>query len=264
MTSISLRDVSVVFERSGTRTTALDGLNLELDSSEYVSVIGPNGAGKSTLVNVIAGSVQPSSGRVEIDGKDVSRLPDYRRAQWIARVFQDPTRGTCTGLTVMQNIALGLKRGQSRSPFSRAFRQKDVDYATELLKVYGRDLEQKLDQDVTRLSGGQRQLVSMLMAMAGSPEILLLDEHTSALDPAMGEQLMEQTDKMVRSQGLTTVMITHNMRLAAQFGDRLLVMNAGKVMDDIGGEERRSLTEDSLLERFRRNVSADVTDRLVG
>lgn len=264
MTSISLRDVSVVFERSGTRTTALDGLNLELDSSEYVSVIGPNGAGKSTLVNVIAGTVQPTSGRVEIGGKDVSRLPDYRRAQWIARVFQDPTRGTCDGLTVMQNIALGLKRGQSRSAFSKAFRQRDFEYAKQLLMVYGRDLEQKLDQDVTRLSGGQRQLVSMLMAMAGSPEILLLDEHTSALDPAMGEQLMEQTDQIVRAQGLTTIMITHNMRLAAQFGDRLLVMNAGKVMDDIKGEERKSLTENSLLERFRRNVSSDVTDRLVG
>lgn len=264
MTGIRLRDVSVVFEKSGTKTHALDHIDLELGSSEYVSIIGPNGAGKSTLVNTIAGSVQPSSGTVEIDDRDVTRVPDYKRARWIARVFQDPTRGTCDGLTVMQNLALGMKRGQSRSSFVRALGARDVEAATELLQDYGRGLEQKLNQDVTRLSGGQRQLVSMLMAIAGKPEILLLDEHTSALDPAMGEQLMSRTDEIVRAQGLTTIMITHNMRLAAQFGDRLIVMSGGRIVDDIRGDERKSLTEDGLIERFRRIVSTDVTDRLVG
>ncbi|MCL5951583.1 MAG: ATP-binding cassette domain-containing protein [Chloroflexi bacterium] len=262
--SIEIRNTSVTFHRGGATVRALTGLNLKLAPSEYVTVIGPNGAGKSTLVNVLAGSVPVNEGEIFLGGKDVTRLPDYRRAQWIARVFQDPAVGTCEGLSVIENAALLSRRGRNRSPFKFALTRDHTESFRALLAEYGRDLQHRLKQDVSRLSGGQRQLLAVIMAVAERPEVLLLDEHTSALDPEMAELVMRRTDDLVREQHVTTIMVTHNMRWAARFGDRLLIMSRGRIAADITREEKVRLAEDGLIQRFRQVAAGELTDSLVG
>jgi putative ABC transport system ATP-binding protein len=264
MTAIEIRDASVVYHRGATTVRALHNVSLRIAAGEYLTVIGPNGAGKSTLIQLVAGAVRPASGRVLMGGRDVTGLGDTKRARWVGRVFQDPTQGTCEGLTVMENLALGLRRGSRRSPFARAFTARDVAYARELIREYGSGLDDRMKQDIGKLSGGQRQLISMLMAVASKPSILLLDEHTSALDPGIGAALMGKTDAIVREQQMTTIMITHNMRLAARYGDRVLIMSGGEVVDDISGPARASLTEDELIERFRHVAADRMTDRMLG
>jgi putative ABC transport system ATP-binding protein len=264
MTRIDIDHASVVYHRGSNAIRALDDVSLRVDEGEYVTVIGPNGAGKSTLVHLIAGAVKPTSGRVLFGGTDVTSVSDTRRARWVGRVFQDPSQGTCEGLTVIENLALGLRRGSRRSPFARAVNHEDTAHAQQLIDEYGSDLGERLRQDISKLSGGQRQLISMLMAVASHPSILLLDEHTSALDPAIGLALMNNTDAIVREQRMTTIMITHNMRLAAAYGDRVLIMNGGRIVDDIAGGARRDLTEDDLIERFRHVAADTVTDRMLG
>jgi putative ABC transport system ATP-binding protein len=257
-----LRDVSVVFSTGAMRTTVLQHLRLTIEAGDYIVVIGPNGAGKSTLVNTIAGSVHPTRGSVHFRGKDVTALPDYQRARWVGRVFQDPSAVTCAGLSVIEHAALAGMRGRTRSPFRQAVTRDHVITFRELVTHYGRDLEDRLNQDVATLSGGQRQLLSVIMAVSSNPAILLLDEHTSALDPEIGHQVMQRTDAIIRSQHITTVMVTHNMRLAAQYGDRLLVMNAGHIADDVRGSEKTSLDEERLITRFRERAGV-LSDRLL-
>jgi putative ABC transport system ATP-binding protein len=264
VTRIDIEEASVVYHRGASTVRALDNVSLHIAEGEYVTVIGPNGAGKSTLIQLIAGAVKPVSGRVLFDGRDVSSMSDTRRARWVGRVFQDPSQGTCEGLTVMENLALGLRRGARRSPFARAVKRKDTLQARRLIEEYGSGLGNRLRQDISKLSGGQRQLISMLMAVASRPPILLLDEHTSALDPGIGMALMGNTDAIVRQQRMTTIMITHNMRLAAAYGDRVLIMGNGQILDDIAGEARRNLSEDELIDRFRHVAADRVTDRMLG
>lgn len=230
---------------------ALNGVDLKLEEGDFVTVIGGNGAGKSTMLNAIAGVWPVDEGSIIIDGADVTGLPDYKRAKLIGRVFQDPMTGTAATMQIEENLAIanrrGLRRGlkwQVSSGEREQFKQK--------LKVLNLGLEDRLTSKVGLLSGGQRQALTLLMATLQRPKILLLDEHTAALDPKTAEKVLDATDTIVNSQKLTTLMVTHNMKDAIIHGNRLIMMNAGRIVLDIKGEEKKRLTVEDLLHQFER------------
>lgn len=229
---------------------AIDSVTLRLGDGEFAVVVGSNGAGKSTLLNLVAGSVRPDAGRVEVDGVDVTRWPTHRRADRIARVMQDPMAGTLPTLTVEENLALAEMRGTGRG-FGAALTRARRDRYREVLSGFGLGLDQRLAARVGTLSGGQRQVVSLAMAVLVAPRVLLLDEHTAALDPRTAGLVQDATLKSVAAHRLTTLMVTHDMRLALDTGDRLLMMHAGRVVLDVRGEERAALTVEGLVQRFR-------------
>jgi putative ABC transport system ATP-binding protein len=229
--------------------TALDGLDLQLQAGEFVMVIGSNGAGKSTAMNVIAGDVIPDAGRVELDGRDVTRTPAHARAALIGRVFQDTGACTAPGLTVEENLAIAARRGRrlrARSPLNAAARET----FREALRPIGLGLENRLDTPVDLLSGGQRQAVALVMALLGSPRLLILDEHTAALDPRTAETVLRATVAAVEHAHITTLMVTHNMQQAIDHGTRLVMLHQGRVLFDAAGEEKRGLTVPDLVKRF--------------
>ena len=229
--------------------TALDGLNLELKDGDFVTVIGGNGAGKSTLLNAISGVWKPDCGTIEIDGVDVTNMPEYKRAQFLGRVFQDPMMGTSPDMEIAENLAIASKRGQKRR-LVRGVRKADREHYRELLATLDLGLEERLTTKVGLLSGGQRQAVTLLMASMNQPKLLLLDEHTAALDPKTAAKVLEITDRIVNENKLTTLMITHNMRDAIAHGNRLIMMNDGHVVVDVEGEEKKKLTVEDLLNLF--------------
>lgn len=228
---------------------ALDGLDLEVATGEFVMVIGSNGAGKSTAMNVVAGDVIPDAGTVMLDGQDVTRVPAHRRAALIGRVFQDTSACTAPGLTVEENLAIALRRGQRmrlRSPLTAAARET----FREALRPIGLGLESRLDTNVDLLSGGQRQAVALVMAITGSPRLLILDEHCAALDPRTAETVMQATIAAVERARMTTLMVTHNMQQAIAFGSRLVMLHQGRVLLDVSGAEKQELTVQTLVQRF--------------
>ena len=229
--------------------TALDGLNLHIKEGDFVTVIGGNGAGKSTLQNAIAGVWKPDFGTIEIDGVDVTNMPEHKRAQFLGRVFQDPMKGTAPDMEIAENLSIASKRGIKRR-FVRGVRKADREYYRELLKALDLGLEDRLSTKVGLLSGGQRQAVTLLMASMNKPKLLLLDEHTAALDPKTAAKVLELTDKIVTENHLTTLMITHNMRDAITHGNRLIMLHEGKVIIDVEGEEKKMLTVEDLLSLF--------------
>jgi putative ABC transport system ATP-binding protein len=257
--------VSVAFERPGGGVVyALRGVSLTIEPGEYVVVIGANGAGKSTLVNVACGHVAPTRGRVTLDGAAIAALSDFERSKAISRVYQDPAVGVCGDLSIEENMALGLTKGRRRSFIRPATSKVRVAESATLLAQYRRGLEERMTQQTSTLSGGQRQLIALAMATARPPHLLLLDEHTSALDPSIGLAVMERTDELVRETSLTTLMVTHNMRHAARYGDRLLIMANGRIVRDVNGADKRDLDEDGLVELFRSSVADQLTDRMLG
>ena len=229
--------------------TALDGLNLHIKEGDFVTVIGGNGAGKSSLQNAIAGVWKPDFGTIEIDGVDVTNMPEHKRAQFLGRVFQDPMKGTAPDMEIAENLSIASKRGVKRR-FVRGVRKADREYYRELLKTLDLGLEDRLSTKVGLLSGGQRQAVTLLMASMNKPKLLLLDEHTAALDPKTAAKVLELTDKIVTENKLTTLMITHNMRDAITHGNRLIMLHEGKVIIDVEGEEKKMLTVEHLLSLF--------------
>ena len=242
---------------------ALDGLNLHLKDGDFVTVIGGNGAGKSTLLNAICGVWKPDFGTVEIDGVDVSNLPEHKRAQFLGRVFQDPMKGTAPDMEIAENLAIASKRGIKRR-FVRGVRKADREHYRELLKTLDLGLEDRLSTKVGLLSGGQRQAVTLLMATLNKPKVLLLDEHTAALDPKTAAKVLEITERIVRENHLTTLMITHNMKDAITYGNRLIMMNNGHIVVDISGEDKKHLTVEQLLSLFTQASGSDqVSDKLV-
>ena len=238
---------------------ALQDLNLTLEDGDFVTVIGGNGAGKSTLLNLVAGVYGVDGGSILIDGNDVTRLPEYRRAQYIGRVFQDPMMGTAASMQIEENLALAARRGQTRTLRAGITKAEREQYR-ELLKILDLGLEDRLTSKVGLLSGGQRQALTLLMATLKKPRLLLLDEHTAALDPKTAAKVLDTTEKIVQRDQLTTLMITHNMRDAIAHGNRLVMMYDGRIVIDISGEEKKKLTVEQLLAKFGQASGSDEAD----
>ena len=247
---LEIQNVSKTFN-AGTvnQKTALNGLNLKLNEGDFVTVIGGNGAGKSTMLNAVAGVWPVDEGKIIIDGVDVTRLSEHQRAAYIGRVFQDPMTGTAATMQIEENLALAARRGKPRT-LRIGITKAEREQYRELLKTLDLGLENRLTARVGLLSGGQRQALTLLMATMNKPKLLLLDEHTAALDPQTAQRVMDITDRLVRENHLTTLMITHNMRDAIHYGNRLLMLHNGRIVLDISGEEKARLTVPDLLALF--------------
>ena len=242
---------------------ALQGLNLHLREGDFVTVIGGNGAGKSTMLNAVTGVFGVDSGSILIDGVDVSHLPEYKRAKFIGRVFQDPMMGTAATMQIEENLALAARRGKPRTLRTGITKAEREEYM-EKLKILDLGLEDRMTAKVGLLSGGQRQALTLLMATLQKPKLLLLDEHTAALDPKTAAKVLDATQKIVEKDHLTTLMITHNMRDAIAYGNRLIMMYNGHVIVDVSGEEKKNLTVEQLLNLFSQASGSDeVDDKLV-
>ena len=239
---------------------ALDDLSLDVRRGDFITIIGANGAGKSTLLGAIAGSFITDSGELVLDGEDMTLLPEYRRARKIGRLFQDPMRGSAPDMTIEENLALAAGRGGWLSPVSRADRR----FFRERVAMLEMGLEDRMNQPVGLLSGGQRQALTLMMATLNTPKLLLLDEHTAALDPATAEKVLGLTKRIVAENGLTCLMVTHNMQSALELGNRTVMMNAGRIVMDVSGEERARLGVPDLLRRFRERSGKELhNDRML-
>jgi len=230
---------------------ALQGLELTLQSEDFVTIIGGNGAGKSTMLNMIAGVYPIDEGKIILDGTDISRKPEYARAKYLGRVFQDPMKGTAAGMEIQENLALAYRRGRKRGLKWAIGKDEQVFYK-EQLKALDLGLEDRMTSKVGLLSGGQRQALTLLMASLQKPQLLLLDEHTAALDPKTAAKVLEISDKIISDNHLTAMMVTHNMKDAIVHGNRLIMMHEGKVILNISGEEKKKLTVEDLLHQFEK------------
>ena len=252
---LELQNISKTFN-PGTvnEKLALQKIDLNLKDGDFATIVGSNGAGKSTMFNAIAGEFISDTGTIKLDGQDITFMPDYRRSKYIGRMFQDPLRGTAPHMTIEENLALAYLRASGHtSPFSRISR-KDREVFAEKLSALGLGLEDRMKQPVGLLSGGQRQALTLLMATLVTPKLLLLDEHTAALDPGTAEKVLELTKKIVAENHITCLMITHNMHDALTLGNRTLMMDHGRIVLDVADEERAHMTVDGLLQRFAENV----------
>lgn len=247
---ISLSNINLTFAPGTSREKkALQNISLQINEGDFITVIGSNGAGKSTLLNTISGEYLSDSGVIFIDDQDVTHIPAQGRSRDVARVFQDPLAGTCGDLTIAENMALAHYRGQSRG-FSRAIKSQSFDHYYAALKNLGLGLESRLDTSMSLLSGGQRQAISLLMATLSPLKILLLDEHTSALDPKTAAFVMDLTNHIIQTQKLTALMVTHSLNQAIKYGNRTIMLHEGRIVKDIQGEDRRQLTPDCVMSMF--------------
>ena len=261
---LEIRNVTKIFN-PGTvnEKLALDNFSLTLEDGDFVTVIGGNGAGKSTMMNAIAGVWPVDAGQILIDGTDVTSLPEHKRAAFLGRVFQDPMTGTAATMGIEENLALAKRRGKKRF-LRKGITKKEREEYHELLKMLDLGLEDRMTSKVGLLSGGQRQAVTLLMASLKKPKLLLLDEHTAALDPKTAAKVLETTEKIVKKDNLTTLMITHNMKDAIAHGNRLIMMNSGNIILDIRGEEKKKLTVEDLLEKFAAASGSEFSnDRMI-
>ena len=257
---MALTNIDVVFAK-GTplQTHALRGINLEIPAGQFLTVIGSNGAGKSTALNVIAGSIVASNGDIVVDGVNVTHWPVHARSRLISRVFQDPRAGTCEDMTILENFAVARERTGSRGLRGAIDRnlRRDVRARLERLKL---GLEDRLDDRVGLLSGGQRQAISLLMATTGRTRVLLLDEHTAALDPATAEFVLKLTDEIVRDLSISVVMVTHSMAQALHHGDRTIMFHRGRIVFDVSGDQRRGMVVTDLVALFKRDRGEELSD----
>jgi len=239
----------IFFKGSVNENIALRNINLFISPGDFVTIIGSNGAGKTTLLNIISGVFFPDQGKIEIDGKDVTNLPEYKRAPFIGRVFQNPLQGTASSLTVEENLAIAELRGKRKRLRLAVTRRKRKEFE-ERLSLLGLGLEKRLQERVGLLSGGQRQALTILMATLAKPKLLLLDEHTANLDPKTAQKIIFLTKRVISEVHLTTLMVTHNMEEALKFGNRTIMMNEGKILFDVSGEERKKMSVKDLLDKF--------------
>ena len=247
---LTLKNLTKVFnEGTQDEKRALDGLSLDVADGDFITIIGSNGAGKTTLLNAIAGTIEPDEGQVIVDGQDVTKWQDFQMAQFISRVFQSPTMGTAGEMTIEENLCMAELRGKKRGLKWGVTRSRRSSYK-EILKVLDLGLEDRLKQSVGLLSGGQRQSLTLLMTTLTMPKVLLLDEHTAALDPRTATKVMDLTDSMVRENKLTTLMVTHNMNQALKYGNRMVMLHQGKIQLDIQGEEKKKLTVAEIVAQF--------------
>ena len=237
---------------------ALDNVSLHVEKGEFVTIIGGNGRGKSTLMNMICGVHTPEEGKIIIDGKDVTKLSEHKRAKYIGRVFQDPNMGTAGNMNIQENMELAMRRSKNKT-LKWGFKKKNKEFFIEKLASLNLGLESRLEQKIGLLSGGQRQAITLLMASLVEPKVLLLDEHTAALDPKTAKTVLELTEKIVNQNNITTIMITHNMRDAIKYGNRLIMLSNGKIILDVKGCEKENLTVEALVKMFeeKENVLTD-------
>jgi len=247
---LTLKGITKIFNQ-GTQDEkrALDDFSIEVADSDFITIIGSNGAGKTTLLNVIAGTVEPDEGQLIVDGQDVTRWPDFKMARFISRVFQSPTMGTAGEMTIEENLCMAELRGKKRGLKWGVTANRRSSYR-EILKVLDLGLEDRLKQSVGMLSGGQRQSLTLLMTTLALPRVLLLDEHTAALDPRTAAKVMDLTDSMVRENKLTTLMVTHNMNQALKYGNRMVMLHQGRIQLDIKGEEKKKMTVAEIVAQF--------------
>lgn len=252
-TILSIREIHKTFERGTVNENhVLRGLSLDLEEGDFVSIIGGNGAGKSTLMNALAGTLMIDTGDILLEGKSITSRSATKRAKMISRVFQDPKMGTASRLTIEENMAIAYRRGRSRG-LSWGVKDSERKIFEDALKELGLGLENRMKVDTQFLSGGQRQALTLLMAALVKPKILLLDEHTAALDPKTSDMVMELTQKIVESHQLTTLMITHNMENAIQYGNRLVMLHQGRIVVDVKGKDKANLTVPELMALFQKN-----------
>lgn len=249
---LEIKNITKVFEKGTVNEhIAIKDMSLSLEKGEFVTIVGSNGAGKSTLFNAICGSFLVDSGSILLDGKDITYKSEHKRARKIGRVFQDPMRGTAPHMTIEENLALAYTRSQSYgNPFSTAITRKKVEFFRENLARYHMGIEDRMKTKIGLLSGGQRQVVTLLMCTLSVPKLLLLDEHTAALDPATAEKVMEITKTIVEENKITTMMITHNLKQSLTTGTRTIMLDSGEIILDISGEERDNMTMEELLKRY--------------
>lgn len=264
---IHIEEVDKIFN-AGTinEVRALEQINLRINEGDFVTVIGTNGSGKTTLFNIISGAILPDNGKITINNTDVTRKKDYRRASLISRVFQNPFSGTAPDMTIAENLLLANQRGKRRFPVI-SLNSKMIDNFKGQVEALEMQLEERLDNLIGSLSGGQRQALTLLMAVINQPKVLLLDEHTAALDPKAASQVLKLTKKFIEAGKLTSVMITHSMQQALELGNRTIMMYKGRIIDDISEKEKRRLTVDDLLEKFadlrkREKLTDDVFEQL--
>ncbi|WP_397536981.1 ABC transporter ATP-binding protein [Rummeliibacillus pycnus] len=249
---LKLEGINKIFnEATPDEKIALDTINLDLKAGDFVTVIGSNGAGKSTMMNMISGALMPDLGQIRIDGNDVTRLPEYKRSRFIGRVFQDPMAGTAPTMTIEENLAIAFSRNQKRSLRS-GVDKKRREFFKESLETLNLNLENRLNAKVGLLSGGERQALSLLMATFTKPNILLLDEHTAALDPSRAELITNLTKQLVEKDKLTTLMVTHNMQQAIDLGNRLIMMDKGQIILEVEPSTKKDLQIDDLMNQFQR------------
>ena len=240
---------------------ALNGLELTVNDGDFITVIGGNGAGKSTMLNAICGVFPVDDGKIVLGGKDITKLPEYKRAKFLGRVFQDPMMGTSPNMEIQENLALGLRRGKVRT-LMPGITKKEKELFREHLARLGLGLEDRMTSKVGLLSGGQRQSLTLLMATLKKPELLLLGEHTAALDPKTAAKVLQLTEEITSEENLTTIMITHNMKDAIRYGNRLVMMHEGRIIYDVSGEEKKALHVDDLLKKFE-ETAGTLNDRML-
>ncbi len=263
-TLLEINDLAITFNKEQTienHKTAINHINLKIAEGDFVTVIGGNGSGKSTLMNLICGVNQPDCGNILIDGQDITKLTENKRAVYFGRVFQDPNMGTAGNMSILENLEIAARRGKPNKLRWGFHKEKLAQYKNALERL-DLGLEQRLTQKVGLLSGGQRQAVTLIMSTLVKPRLLLLDEHTAALDPKTAKKVLELTNEIITEEQLTAIMITHNMRDAIKYGNRLLMFNEGKIILDIAGEDKRNLTVEKLLSLFENYGDIELNDKM--
>ena len=257
---LKVENISKVFNKDTVNEKkAITGLNLHLNEGDFLTIIGSNGAGKSTLLNCIAGTYQIDDGSIVLDGNDITKLKQFERAKYIARVFQDPLLGTASDMEIQENLSLALHRGEKRN-LRYGITNKEKELFKQNLSLLNLHLEDRLTSKVGLLSGGQRQGLTLLMATIKKPSLLLLDEHTAALDPITARNVLEITDKLVNENHITTIMVTHNMQDAIDYGNRLIMMNDGKIIFDISVEQKKKLKKEDLINKFAQITNSELNN----
>ncbi|HEY8436264.1 MAG TPA: ATP-binding cassette domain-containing protein [Haloplasmataceae bacterium] len=259
---LRIRSLKKVFKQEHFEQTVFDNFSLNVNEGDFITIIGSNGAGKSTLLHLIMGNLFPDEGEILYRGEPIEHLPSYKRSAFISYVYQDPSVGVAPNLTILENLSMVWNK-YHRNPFRSGIRRREIELLKEKLALCQLGLENMLDKKVKTLSGGQRQAVSLIMSILHKPDILLLDEHTGALDPATADKILSITRHLVDSYHVTTLMVTHNMQQALENGNRLLMLDQGTIILDVKGEEKARLTPEDLIERFKQLKYQSISDRLV-
>ena len=262
---LEIKNVTKIFNLTGNvedKKVALDNVSLKVNDGDFITIIGGNGSGKSTLMNLIAGVFLPDSGNIILDGEELTKLSEHKRAKYLGRVFQDPKQGTAANMSMLENLEIAYRRGE-RQRLVWGFKQEHKKIFESELAKFDLGLENRLEQKVGMMSGGQRQALTLLMATIKKPKLLLLDEHTAALDPKTADKVLMFTDKIVKENNLTTLMITHNMKDALTYGNRLVMLNEGKIILDVAKEEKDKLTVEDLLARFKASKDIVLDDKMI-